>query len=59
MNQVVIPTDKTKELKNGNRYMGSVNADDAPHGSGRKFDAKGSLVYVGEFHLGEPVSHYY
>ena len=43
-------------MKNGNRYMGSVNADDAPHGSGRKFDAKGSLVYVGEFHLGEPVS---
>ena len=43
-------------LKNGNRYMGSVNDDDTPHGSGRKFDAKGSLVYVGEFHLGEPVS---
>ena len=49
----------TTELKNGNRYMGSVNALDAPHGSGRKFNAKGSLVYVGEFHLGEPVSQFH
>ena len=48
--------DTTTQLSNGHHYVGSVNVFDAPHGSGRKFNAKGVLQYVGEFHHGEQVS---
>ena len=58
MRDISPSVDKTTVLKNGKRYMGSVNALGTPHGSGRKFNAKGSLVYVGEFHHGEPVSEF-
>ena len=48
--------DATTQLSDGHHYVGSVNVFDAPHGSGRKFDAKGVLQYVGEFHHGQQVS---